>query len=144
FRTGIEATLAAILSAPELIYLDEPAPEGAAPGEIVAVDGFALASRLSYFLWDSTPDEALLVAAESGALSTEAGVEAEVRRMLEDPRARDAIAHFIYEWTFIGDLEQARKDPIQFASYTPELGADLQASFVAGLENAFWSNDPSL
>ena len=144
FRTGIEATLASILAAPEFVHLVESGPAGSKPGDIVAVDGFALASRLSYFLWDSTPDAQLLAAAKSGALATAKQVESEARRMLDDPRARGAVNHFLLEWSFIDELQGAPKDPALFAWYTPELAADLKASFMASLESAFFSAAPTL
>lgn len=144
FATGIEVVLASMLAAPEFIYLIENEPEGAAPGDVVAIDAFGLASRLSYFLWDSTPDEQLLTAAESGALSSEQGLELEIRRMLDDPRARGAVDRFIHEWSFIHELADARKDAALFDWFTAELAADLEASFVGSLENAFWEGDPTL
>jgi len=144
FRTGIEATLASILAAPEFIHLVENAPVGSKPGDIVAVDGFALASRLSYFLWDSTPDAQLLAAAKSGALATAKQVETEARRMLDDPRARGAVSHFLHEWSFIDELQGAPKDASLFGWYTPELAANLKASFMASLESAFFSAAPTL
>jgi hypothetical protein len=144
YRTGVEAVLAAMLSAPEFIYLVDAGPAGAAPGDVVPVDGHALASRLSYFLWDSTPDERLLDAAESGALATDADIEREVWRMLDDPRARDAVRRFIYEWSFIGDLPEARKAGDAYAWYDAQLAADLETSFVGMLERVFWGAEPTL
>jgi hypothetical protein len=144
FRTGIEAALASLLAAPEFIHLVESGPAGSKPGDVVAIDGYALASRLSYFLWDSTPDTQLLAAAKSGALATPKQVESEVRRMLDDPRSRGAVSHFFYEWSFIDELLGAPKDVMQFAWYTPELAANLRASFMASLESAFFSAAPTL
>jgi hypothetical protein len=139
FRTGIEATLASLLAAPEFINLVESSPAGSKPGDIVAVDGLALASRLSYFLWDSTPDAQLLAAAKSGALATPKQVESEARRMLDDARSRDAVNHFLHEWSFIEELAGMPKDAAQFGWYTPELAANLKASFLTSLESAFFS-----
>jgi hypothetical protein len=144
FRTGIETTLASLLAAPEFVHLVESGPAGSKPGDVVAVDGFALASRLSYFLWDSTPDAPLLTAAKSGALTTAQQVESQIRRMLDDPRAKGAVDHFFQEWSFIDELLGAPKDATQFAWYTPELAGNLKASFMASLNGAFFSAAPTL
>ncbi|MCY4508159.1 MAG: DUF1587 domain-containing protein, partial [Acidobacteria bacterium] len=87
FEAGIELALRALLASPEFLFRIEEDPEGAAPGTPYRLDDLALASRLSFFLWSSIPDDELLDLAEAGRLSDPAVREAQVRRMLADPRA---------------------------------------------------------
>ncbi len=141
FQGGMQAMLAAILSAPEFLYLVE-AEQGAA-GSVVALDGPALASRLSYFLWDSAPDEALLTAAEAGQLSTVDGMRSAAARLFDDPRARPSVERFLREWTGIDRLAEAQKVGAD-GWYTPELVSDLQASLLGSLEGAFFGAEPTL
>ena len=89
---AVAMTVAGILQAPPFHFRVEPGNRAAAPNQ------WALATRLSYFLWDSMPDEALFEAAETGALADRAGLEREARRMLDDPKARPAIVHFHHQW----------------------------------------------
>ncbi len=104
FAAGVEATIQLMLQAPQFLYRIELHEPGAgAPGTLAALDGYQLATRLSYFLWSSMPDPALLTAAGSGQLATPAQVEAEVRRMLDDPKAERAFLHFFRQW---GELER--------------------------------------
>lgn len=99
-RGAAELTLSALLMSPAFLYRLEPAPlggEGASDGPIV-VPPYELASRLSYALWQSMPDEALLDAAERGALSLPTDVEREASRMLDDPRTGAMIVDFHRQW----------------------------------------------
>ena len=94
---AVALTVAGILQTPTFHFRIEP--RGQADGAASApLSRWELASRLSYFLWDSMPDEALFAAAEAGELATRAGIEAQAGRMLEDPRARPALVHFHHQW----------------------------------------------
>ena len=99
---AIALTVAGILQTPTFHFRIEPRrrPEGAA----ATLSRWELASRLSYFLWDSMPDEALFAAAEAGGLDTRAGIEAQARRMLDDPRARPAVVRFHHQWLGTDDV----------------------------------------
>jgi hypothetical protein len=103
FAAGVEATIQLMLQAPQFLYRIELHEPGGTPGELAALDGYQLATRLSYFLWSSMPDPALLAAAADGKLATPAQVETEVRRMLDDPKAERAFLHFFRQW---GELER--------------------------------------
>ena len=90
---AVALTVAGVLQAPAFHFRlerDDAAGGGPTPWE--------MATRLSYFLWDSMPDDALFAAAESGELATRAGVERQARRMLDDPKARPAVVHFHNQW----------------------------------------------
>src|SRR5262249_19266034 len=87
FEYGIELTLARILADPKFIYRIEAEPAAQKAGQAYRLSDVDLASRLSFFLWSSIPDEALLTAATQGRLKDPAALEQQVRRMLNDPRA---------------------------------------------------------
>ncbi len=103
FAAGVETTIQLMLQAPQFLYRIELHQPGGTPGSLAPLDSYQLATRLSYFLWSSMPDAPLLAAAGNGLLSTPAQVDAEVRRMLDDPRAERAFLHFFRQW---GELER--------------------------------------
>jgi hypothetical protein len=92
-ETSYRQLLTLFLQAPQFLFRVEPRAPTPAP-----VVGYAMATRLSYFLWGTTPDDALLDAAQAGTLDTRAGVETQARRLLADPRAHDAVRRFHVEW----------------------------------------------
>jgi hypothetical protein len=113
FRDG----LCAVLCSPGFLYLEEP---GEAP-----LSPVALASRLSYFLWSSMPDEPLLACAASGALLQGEVLAAQVRRMLQNPRSEAFVDGFLDRWLTLGDLGSMPPDRTRFAAYYRH---DLKAS----------------
>ncbi len=138
FATAVNWTIQAVLQSPQFLYrtdLGEPTP--GAP--VVPLTGLELASRLSYFLWASMPDDALLLAAESGALSTAAGVEAQARRMLADPKAHAAVASFHRQWLHLDGLTTLSKSAQAYPKYDPALRESWRKSVDAFLEDAFWN-----
>ena len=94
---AVALTVAGILQAPPVHFRVEPRAASAG-GTTAPPSQWELATRLSYFLWDSMPDETLFAAAASGALATTASLERQARRMLDDPKARPAIVHFHHQW----------------------------------------------
>ena len=98
FPGAVQLTLRTMLQSPQFVYRPEPTPTGALPGAIVPVEPYALATRLSFLLWQSVPDDALLDAAQQGALATPDQLRAQVDRMLDDPRARRALWSFHRQW----------------------------------------------
>ncbi|MFO7567887.1 MAG: DUF1592 domain-containing protein [Enhygromyxa sp.] len=113
-RAGTELTLQLLLQSPQFLYRLEIPGEGAeppAPGEYAPLGGYELASRLSYFLWSSMPDDELLAAAGGDALSSPAQIEAQARRMLADDRARDAFLHFHEQWFDLARVDRVSKLP---------------------------------
>lgn len=124
-EAGVEYALSAMLIAPQFLYRGVPisVPE---PGEaVVALDDFALATRLSYFLWGSTPDDTLLARAADGVLHDETALRAELDRMLADPKADALFDGFVKQWLQLGKLEQATPDPVLFPVFTEELRAEM-------------------
>ena len=129
---GVKLALQAVLVSPHFLYRPEPGG-GGAPGTVQPVGDHALASRLSYFLWSSMPDEALLAAAESGGLRTPEGIEQQVRRMLGDPRARALVQNFAGQWLYTRALDPAQGGEGRF----PGLDDVVRASMKEETERFF-------
>jgi hypothetical protein len=105
FETGIQYALARVLVDPRFIFRFEDEPAGIAAGTVYPVNDFELASRLSFFLWSSTPDNELLSVAEAGKLSKPGQLERQTKRMLEDPRARALVDNFAGQWLLLRQLD---------------------------------------
>ena len=125
FDEGIERALRRLLVSPEFLFRVERDPAGAVSGRAYRVSDIELASRLSFFLWSSIPDDTLLDLAERGQLSTPAVLSREVRRMLDDPRADAFITNFAGQWLFLRNLDAAV--PVQ--SIFPDFDDGLRQSF---------------
>ena len=98
-------TASGILQAPQFVFKIEQA-DSEKPGNLHPLDNWEMASRLSYFLWDTMPDSALFGAASTGKLTTRKGLEEEARRMLADPKARESIVHFHHQWLGTRDIQR--------------------------------------
>jgi len=103
FEQSIAQTLAAILTSPRFIYRAEVQADPNDPGHVVSIDEYALASRLSYFLWSSLPDDELMQLAAEGKLR--ANLNAQVDRMLEDPKSERFVRRFVGQWLQANDVE---------------------------------------
>ena len=125
FDEGIERGLRRLLVSPEFLFRVERDPAASVQGRAYKVSDVELASRLSFFLWSSIPDDALLELAERGQLSTPAVLSREVRRMLADPRADAFITNFAGQWLFLRNLDAAV--PVQ--SIFPDFDDGLRQSF---------------
>ena len=126
FDHGIEKALRALLVSPEFLFRAERDPRGAAPGTVYRISDIELASRLSFFLWSSIPDEALLEAAEKGRLQDPAILDQEVRRMLADPRSDALVSNFAGQWLALRNLKVARPDPEIFPEFDDNLRRQFQ------------------
>src|SRR4029453_19199564 len=98
FEAGIRTVVQSLLARPEFIFRFERVPDGTRTGESYKINDLELASRLSYFLWGSLPDELLLEAASQGRLRTPAVLDAQVKRMLADRRAESLSTSFAAQW----------------------------------------------
>jgi hypothetical protein len=121
FETGIEMGLRAVLVSPEFLFRVEQDPAGVAPHSAYRVSDLALASRLSFFLWSSIPDDELLDAAIHGKLHTPAVLEQQVRRMLADQRASALVTNFADQWLYLRNLSSANPDMRIFAGFDDNL-----------------------
>ena len=108
FEDGIELALRALLTSTEFLFRIEQDPAGLPPGTPYRLSDVELASRLSFFLWSSLPDDELLGLAERGELGDPAVLEAQVARMLADPRAHSLATNFAGQWLYLRNLDAAR------------------------------------
>lgn len=115
---GIQAALAAILVSPRFLFRIERDP---VPGQVRRLDVYELASRLSYFLWSSMPDEELFELAEAGRLHEPEVLEAQVRRMIRDEKARALTENFAGQWLQLRNLDKAQPDPERFPEFDEAL-----------------------
>ncbi len=117
FEAGVELAIRRLLVSPEFLYRIEADPDGAAPGAPYPVPDLDLASRLSFFLWSSIPDEELLAAAEAGRLRDPGELERQVRRMVADPRSETLTTNFAAQWLQLRNLETTVRpgDPFSVA-----------------------------
>lgn len=121
FTHGVEAAVEAILVSPHFLFLVERDPAGTAPGTVHRLTDLEIASRLALFLWSSIPDEPLLLAAEQGRLHDAAEVDAQVARMLADPRADALTRNFAGQWLYLRNLDGQRPDPAVFPDFDVRL-----------------------
>lgn len=126
FDTGIEQAVSALLVSPRFLFRMEPTPTGVASGSIYRLNDFELASRLSFFLWSSLPDDALLAAAERGELRNAKQLEAQVRRMLTDDRARNLVTNFAAQWLHLRALDAVTPDLRLFIDFDENLRLALR------------------
>ncbi len=125
FEEGLQVALQALLVSPHFLFRIERDPE---PGESVRrIDDYELATRLSYFLWSSMPDDELLAAAGRGELRSTKGVLAQTRRMLADPKARELAVNFAGQWLQLRNLERVSPDPDLFPEFDEELRRAMRA-----------------
>jgi mono/diheme cytochrome c family protein len=148
FDFGIEKALRAMLVSPDFLFRIEQDPRGSlpggaapraalkprdnpasvtadSPGSVFRISDFELASRLSFFLWSSVPDDQLLDLAEKGKLKDPAVLERQVRRLLDDPRSDSLVSNFAGQWLYIRNLAQQKPDPDAF----PEFDESLRQAF---------------
>jgi len=137
FEGGIENAMVAMLASTKFLYRVEPPPADARPGSIYRLNGTELASRLSFFLWSSIPDEELRAAAEQGKLSDPKVMEHEVRRMLADPRAKTLTINFAFEWLKIRDMDAMEPDPYVYPSFNAPLRAALKTEMEMFIDSIF-------
>jgi hypothetical protein len=123
FEGGVRLALQAILAHPRFLFRVERAEPARGPAPL---DDFAVAARLSYFLWGTGPDEALLEAARDRRLSTEEGIAREIRRMLADPRAEALSTRFWSQWLRLQDVGRIRPDGLIY----PYWDVSLSEGFV--------------
>jgi hypothetical protein len=117
FDYGVQNAIEAMLVSPDFLFRVERDPRSAASGAIYRLNDFELASRLSFFLWSSIPDDQLLDLAERRRLSDPAVLQQQVRRMLEDPRSQAFVSNFGGQWLHLRNLETSRPDPDRFPTF---------------------------
>jgi hypothetical protein len=127
FLKGAQVVVEAMLQAPAFLYRSEPGQYGVASG-------------LSYFLWDTLPDEELFRAAAAGQLGVPDQVEKQARRMLQDPRARKALDEFVSQWMRFDRVVNTVRDRRAYPQYTPELGMAMTEETRRLVHHLVWNN----
>jgi len=124
FEEGIQITLQAVLVSPYFLFRGELQPDPDNPKAVHAVNDYALASRLSYFLWSSMPDDELFALAEKKALRK--NLDAQVKRMLQDSKAKALVENFADQWLQIRNLAFVSPDPKMFPKFNEEVRQAMQ------------------
>jgi hypothetical protein len=135
FDTGIEMALRRILADPEFVFRFEPPPAAVPPGQPYRISDTELASRLSFFLWSSIPDDELLNLAIQNKLHEPAVLAQQTRRMLADQRARSLVTNFAGQWLYLRDLKSSGPDGREF----PDFDDNLRQAFQRETEMLFES-----
>jgi hypothetical protein len=125
FDYGVQSAIEAMLVSPDFLFRVERDPKAAAPGAVYRLNDFELASRLSFFLWSSIPDDELLNLAEKGKLKNPLVLRQQTRRMLDDPRSQAFVSNFGGQWLHLRNLDTITPDP------------DLFPGFDEGLKQSF-------
>ena len=144
FEVGVRTALQGVLASPDFVFRLEEAPAGGVqPGGVYAISQHDLASRLSFFLWGSPPDEQLQAQARTGRLSESAVLRTEVERMLRDPKAEALGSRFAAQWLRLEDLGSVNPDRLLFPDYHQQLADGLLVE-TEMLFNHLVSEDRSL
>jgi len=125
FDAGIQFALERLMVSPDFLFRVQRDPVDTQPGQAYAVSDIELASRLSFFLWSSLPDDELLGLAERGSLRSPGVLDRQVRRMMADDRAQAFIENFVGQWLYLRNLEGQYPDPAAF----PEFDENLRQAF---------------
>jgi len=126
FYDGVATSLAIMLESPRFLFREETAePDPDHPGTL-RLTAFSKATRLSFFLWNTTPDDQLLAAAENGELNTESGLARQVDRMLASPRLKSGVRAFFTDMLGFDAMATLAKDPEVYPKFTPTLIGDAQ------------------
>ena len=133
FETGVEFGLRGILANPKFVFRAERDPADASAGSTYRIDDYELASRLSFFLWSTIPDDRLTSLAASGTLHEPQALRSEMRRMLADPRAQSLVTNFAGQWLQLRNLRSALPDREEF----PDFDDNLRQSFQRETELVF-------
>ncbi|MGE0784747.1 MAG: DUF1592 domain-containing protein [Sandaracinaceae bacterium] len=137
FDAAIELAVSAMIQSPQFTYRLERGVDGVA-------SPFEMASRLSFFLWQSIPDDALLDAAAAGELATPGEVEMQARRMLDDPRARAAAIDFHRQWLDFDRVTREPKNAEMFPDWSEDLRAAIREESDRFVGDVVWDGDPTL
>ena len=121
FETGIQLALERILVSPYFLFRIELDPQGAQAGAVYRISDVELASRLSFFLWSSIPDEPLLSAAKSGRLSDPVVLDEQIARMMTDPRFDALVENFFGQWLYVRNVRSHQPDPKAFMEFDENL-----------------------
>jgi hypothetical protein len=137
FEGALENAIVAMLASAKFLYRVELPPANAKPGSIYRLSAMELASRLSFFLWSSIPDEPLLAAAEQGKLSDPKALEQQVRRMLADQRSKTLTTNFAFEWLRVRDMAALEPDPFTYPAFDGALRTAFRREMEMFVDSVF-------
>ena len=126
FESGIRLALQAILASPRFVFRFEEAPPTVRPGQSYRITDADLASRLSFFLWGTSPDAELLKVVAARTLRAPGVLDRQVKRMLTDPRAEALSTRFAAQWLRLQDLDKVNPDYLQYPQYDDRLAASMR------------------
>jgi hypothetical protein len=126
FDGGIQTALTRILASPKFVYRVERDPAGIAPGTPYRISDLELASRLSFFLWSSIPDDELLQVAKQGKLHTQPVLEQQVRRLLADKKGSALVDNFAGQWLYLRNLKNFQPNSLEFPDFDDNLRYAMQ------------------
>jgi hypothetical protein len=138
FRNGLRLALSAMLQSPRFLYRMEEGVPPRAGETVVRLDPWDTASRLSYLLWATAPDKALLDAAERGELATREQIAAQAKRLLGDRKARAMVARFHEQWLDMERIEGAEKDPSVYPTFNKGIAALMREETDRFLDHVVW------
>ena len=144
FEDGIQLVIEAALQSPSFLYRPELGDETPIEGDIVPFTSWEMATKLSYMLWNSMPDEALFAAAEADALRTKEQIAAQARRMVEDEKARDLIRNFHTQWLLLTHLDSVTKDTGVYPAFRGSLRPLWKEEIQRLIEHVILEGDGSL
>jgi hypothetical protein len=142
FDRGIERLVAAVLVSPDFLYRTIRGPQAARAGVEYALTDHELATRLSFFLWNTGPDEELFKLAASRELSTPAVLDAQVKRMLADPKASSLVTNFAMKWLGLDGLDGIKPDQQIFTGFNDQLRRDLITEAETFIHSVLLENRP--
>jgi hypothetical protein len=138
----VQVAIEAILVSPAFLFRIEQPQKTAEPGGAHRISDFELASRLSYFLWSSMPDDELLDVAESGKLARPEVLDAQIARMLKDPKASALSENFVGQWLEIRNLDSIKPDPDKFPAWSAEIREDMRTETFMLFQSILQENRP--
>jgi hypothetical protein len=144
FQDGIELVIQSFLQSPHFLYRPEFGSGEPIELDVVQLSHWELASKLSYMLWNTMPDDALFGAAEAGQLGTKEELAAQARRMLADPKAKDAIRNFHTQWLLLSHIGTISKDATIYPDYNDELRPLWQEEISQFIEYVILQDDATL
>ena len=137
FEGAIANAVVAMLASAKFLYRVEAPPAGTTPGGVYRLNDMELASRLSFFLWSSIPDDELLAEAEQNRLNDPKVLDHQIRRMLAEPRAQTLTTNFAFEWLKVRDMDALEPDPYVYPSFDRPLRTALKREIELFIDSVF-------
>jgi hypothetical protein len=140
FEKGIQQAVMAILASPKFLYQSIPAKHDLKPGQVYRISDLALASRLSFFLWNQGPDDALLDLAAKGELHDPGVLDGQIDRMLKDPRSSSLVTDFAFQWLNVAGIYGVNPDPNIFPAFDENLRTGFETEMRLFLDSVLRSD----